>query len=361
MRRARVFYVPNESGDGRQFGVRRALADLQRNGLIGEVQVLSLLWRIRNGGNAEEQRQELIRSVREFQPDIVLMQHLGGTGLATRHFDAIRADCDFQLIYHEGDAYSRVRRPLPLEARAASRSADIVFSIGMGNLARDFRAAGARDVRWVPSVYDPGRFGLEEPQAVERPFDVVMVANRKTPRFLGLPGWRDRIRFADLLEDRFGDRFTIYGHGWSGPHARGPIAYSEQHRAVQSAWVSANWDNFANLPNFFSDRLPTSLATGTVHATTWHPGFEELFGDETRSFLLYDRSPRVLVDRIEHYLDTSGTAERIAAARKSRQYAAQHLRQDDQVVRMLNAVGAGIAPEAASRAWDVYAAGLAET
>lgn len=358
MTAARVFYVPNEAGKGRQFGVRRALSDLQRAGLISEVEVLSLLWRIRNGGDPEEHRQSLIRKVWDFRPDIVLMQHLGGTGLSNRHFDAIRATGDFRLIYHEGDPYTRLLHPLPREARLAGRRADVVYTVGTGVFARNFVSSGARDVRWESHVYDPGRFGLTEVPTNERPFDVVMIANRNIPRLRGLPDWRDRIRFVERLQERFGDRFAIFGRGWTGPSAQGPIPYSEQDRAIHSAWVSANWDHFASEPDYFSDRLPTSLATGTIHATTWHPGFDRLFGDETCGFLLTDRSFDGLVDRIEHYLRTSSSAERIASSEQSRTYAARHFRQDDQLVRMLNAGGADIAPEAANAAWDLRADGI---
>lgn len=355
---ARIFYVPNEGGDARQFGIRRALTDLQQAGLVSAVEVLSLLWRIRNGGDPEEHRKSLIRSVRDFQPDIVLMQHLGGTGLTNRHFAALRATGDFQLIYHEADPYTRMLHPLPREACRAGRWADVVFTVGTGVFARNFRTSGARDIRYECSIYDPGRFGLAEPPAIERPFDVVMIANRNTPRLRGLPNWRDRIRFVDHLQDCFGARFAIYGRGWNSPSSQGPIPYSEQDRAIHSGWVAANWDHFASEPNYFSDRLPTSLATGTVHATTWHPGFDEFFGDETHDFLLTDRSLDGLIDRIEHYLDASSPAERIASARRSQSYAAQHFRQDDQLVRILNAAGGGIAPEAASAAWDLRTEGL---
>lgn len=359
MNPARIFYVPNESGNGRQFGVRRALADLQRTGLVGEVEALSLLWRIRDGGDAEEHRQSLIRAVGEFQPDIVLMQHLGGTGLTSRHFATLRATGEFRFIYHEADPYTRILHPLPREARLAGRWADVVFTVGTGVFARNFDAVGAADVRWESSIYDPGRFGLAEASASERPFDVVMIANRNTPRLRGLPNWRDRIRFVERLQERFGTRFAIYGRGWHGPSAQGPIPYSEQNQAIHSGWVSANWDHFASEPDYFSDRLPTSLATGTIHATTWHPGFDKLFGDETRGFLLTDRSLERLIDGIEYYLDTSSPTERITSAQQAQTYAARHFRQDDQLVRMLNAGGADIAPEAANAAWDLRTDGIA--
>lgn len=350
----RILYVPNESGDFRQLGFRRPLANLVGAGLIAEADVFSLQWRIRNGGDAEQHRQDLIERIRSFQPNFVLMQHLGSTGLTEKHFRAMRAAANFEFVYHEADPYSRFLHPLPKSAQAAGRVADVTFTVGSGVFAENFRRAGSADVRWASHVFEPDRYEFV-PVSVEpfREHDVVVVANRNSPRFRGHPNWRDRIKFVSMLQDRFGDRLAIYGRGWTGVGAMGPVDFSKQNDAIRSAWVSANWDHYAEEPNYFSNRLPISLASGSIHATTWHRGYDSMFPDSTRAFLMHNKSRRGLLDEIEHFLSTTSPAQRIDAGIRAQQVAYKDFRQDDQLVKFLNFRQVRVDPSAASHAWDL--------
>lgn len=353
MDRLRILYVPNESGSSRQVGFRRTFANLTEAGLIEDVSIFSLQLRISNGGDPERHRQDLIARVRDFRPNIVLMQHLGATGLRLDHFLAMRQTCQFELIYHEADPYSRYLHPLTHEARAAGRAADVVFTVGSGVFADNFRRNGARDVRWAPHVFEPDRaryVGVSDES--KRKFDIVVVANRNIPRFRGLPNWKDRIQFIAKLQERFGDRLALYGRGWSGPGAMGPVDSALQHDAIRSAWISANWDHFATEPCYFSDRLPISLAAGSIHATTHHAGYDELFPPSTNEFLIFGKSQEGLVDSIERVLTETTPAERVEAGRKAQSFSQSLYRQDDQIVKFLNYKNTRVDPIKASAAWD---------
>lgn len=349
----RLLYVPNEAGVFRQVGFRRPLANLVDAGLIQEAEVFSLQWRILNGGDPEEHRCELIKRVRSFQPNIILMQHVGVTGLTDKHFSAMRASCDFKLIYHEGDPYSRFKHPLPRAAKAAGRSANVVFTVGAGNFAANFVRSGASDVRWASHVFEPERFMFKDvTENIDKSHDVVIVANRNRPRFRGLPNWKDRIAFVEHLQERFGDRLAIYGKGWAGVGAMGPVDFSLQDKAIRSAWISANWDHYAKEACYFSNRLPISLAAGSIHATTRHVGYEGIFPGEASEFLLLGDTPSELGESIEKKLANTSVSERLELGRRAQEYAYKHFRQDDQIVSFLNFDGVLINPEAASYVWD---------
>lgn len=357
----RVLYVPNEAGSFRQLGFRSPLANLTATGQISETSVFSLQCRILNGGDPEQHRQDLIERVRQFQPNLVLMQHLKLTGLRDRHFRQMRQVGTFELIYHEADPYSRFKHPLPLAAAAAGRSADVVFTVGTGTFRKNFLRAGATDVRWSPHVFEAERYGLDAiSQEVRRPYDVVIVANRNSPRFRGHPNWRDRIKFVKLMQQRFGERLALYGRGWEGPGAKGPIDFSSQNTAIRSAWVSANWDHYASEPSYFSNRLPISLASGSIHATTKHPEYDKIFLSDTDDFLIMRESMSDLVDAIENYLSTTSPQERITAGIKAQKYAHSNYRQDDQVVDMLNAKSQWVDPVRARAERDLSISPLEE-
>lgn len=356
----RILYVPNESGDFRQLGFRRPLANLVDNGLVESTSVFSLQWRIRNGGDPEQHRQDLIARVREFQPNFVLMQHLGKTGLTDSHFAAMRAASTFEFVYHEADPYSRFLHPLPRTARAAGRSANVTFTVGSGVFSDNFRRYGAKDVRWASHVFESERYRrIAVSTETNRPHDIVVVANRNQPRFRGHPNWRDRIAFVTHLQERFGDRLAIYGNGWTGVGAMGPVDPSSQDTAIRSAWISANWDHYASEPNYFSNRLPISLAAGSIHATTYHPGYSSLFPEETREFLVFGETRRSLGDAIERILTETSADERIAASINAQEFAHKYYRQDNQMVSFLNYRGIRVDPLEAARIWDIDAPPLA--
>ncbi|MFD1720169.1 glycosyltransferase family protein [Amnibacterium endophyticum] len=353
----RILYVPNETGDARQFGYRRAFADLLSAGMLDEVRVFSLEHRIHAGGDAAAHRADLLAAAREFAPDLLFMQHLGRTGLTDGDFEQLTSG-GTPLLYHEADPYTRRVHPLPAAARAAGRAADVVFTVGAGTFTTNFLRSGARRVEWTPSAFDPNRIDLGEGQR-ERAMDVVIIANRGRARIRPLPNAADRVRFIEAVQDRLGDRLALHGRGWSGPSARGPVPYSEQTTVLRSAWMSANWDHFAAEPCYFSDRLAIALASGSVFATTLHPGYSAVFPpDLTRRFLITSSQPQDLLQRIEQWLATTTVDQRLDAELAAREFAWSHLRQDDTLVTMLNAVGVGIDPRAASEAWDIRRAPL---
>lgn len=355
----RLLYVPNESGDFRQLGFRRPMANLLEADMLEQVSVFSLQWRIRNGGDAEQHRQDLIKRVRDFRPNVVLMQHVGKTGLTEKHFLAMRAAADFELIYHEADPYSRFLHPLPRPARAAGRFADVTFTVGSGVFSGNFRRSGAKDVRWASHVFEPERYRrIPVSRETPRPYDVVIVANRNSPRFRGHPNWRDRIAFVSDLQQRFGERIAIYGRGWTGPGAMGPVDPSSQDDAIRSAWVSANWDHYASEPHYFSNRLPISLAAGSIHATTYHRGYEDLFAGRIGDFLFVERDRSALADAIEGVLARTNAEQRLAAIDRAQEFAYKYYRQDNQFVSFLNYRGTRVDPSAAVRAWNLDAPGI---
>jgi hypothetical protein len=356
MKKLRVFYVPNEGLANSQRGIRRAFRDLLSASLIEEVEIFSLQRRIQTDGDPETHRQDLISRIISFQPDIVLMQHLGSTGLADAHFKKMRSGAEFQLIYHEGDPYSKFLHPLPTEARSAGRAADVVFTVGSGQFRNNFVRYGATDVRWASSAFDPGRNDSRNSSlSLEREFDVVVVANRNRPRLRGLPNWRDRIDFVHQLQKTFGDRLAVYGRGWTGPSAKGPIDYSRQYEAISKGWISANWDHFAIEPSYFSDRLPISLAVGSIHATTFHEGYSEIFGQGTKEFFIARPTVPQLITSIQSYLNETSTDQRLAAIRAASDFSQRHFRQDDQLVMMLNFAAANIDVNASSSSWNLSA------
>jgi hypothetical protein len=317
--------------------------------------------RIALGGDPEDEAQALIQRVKDFKPTHIFIQRPENTRLKQRHLSSMRRNSDFKLIYHEADPYLGPLHPLPFASRAVAKFSDVVFTVGSGAFIRNFTRLGVRDARYVPWCFEQDRVGdFEEVARDKKTHDVVVIAHRNNPRWRGLPNWRDRIRFVELLQERFGEKLAIYGRNWTGVGAKGPADFNTQSETIKTGWITANWDHFAKEPKYFSDRLPISLASGSVHATTMHPGYDSLFPESTRNFLLLGTSPENLVDLISAKLQHSSKEELLGVAADARIFAEENFRLDRKIVEMLNFERLEISPSQAENCWNVKTDSLME-
>ncbi len=341
-RRPRILYLPNEPGSAVQRGPRWTLGRLLDAGLVEDVRIVSLLHRVRVGDGPAE-RARVLQIVQDFKPTLVLLDKPAGSGLRSEHIRAWRSASDFVFIVSDMDAYHWWSKPLSRDAKALAPHADLVFVPGSGLLFRNYRRSGASDVRWHPHTYDPNTFGGLEITGDTVTRDVVMIGNlvaSRLGRLRSMPGAVDRGHLAAGLEQEFGKQFGLFGAGWGESIGLGPIPHEEQEKAIRSAWVTANWDHFPAEPDYFSDRLPISLASGSVHFTTWHPGYDERFGE--LPFIRLVRRWSEMPAAIRSYLEATSPHDRIEHARQARAFANTNLRQDVWMVEMLNAGGAEI-------------------
>ena len=332
----RLLYVPNEISEGDQYGPRACFQNLYERGRLSAYRAISVLPEVHRHGT-DHAWARLLEAVTETRPTLLLFQHLAGSGLRSRHFAVLRrAVPDAIVAYHEADAYGVVRKRLPVEAVVAGRHADVTFVSGTGSLMRNFRYVGARRVRYSAQAYDPTRFGRRSATESSRTIGVVMIANNtsKGP-FRGLPGARGRARLVELAARTFGDDFVVYGRGWQVRQAAGELRYDDQEIGYQRARVAINWDHFPREPGYYSDRLPTCMASATPQVTTWHPLLEhQIPADTGVSFARYPEqvievAARLLARPSEELGELGASARRFAAA---------HLRQDLQYESMLDSM-----------------------
>lgn len=285
MKSLRFFYLPNERTEGDQIGPRKAFRVLSESGVFSAYQAYSYLVERQRASTQEEALRSLFAAAEAFQPDVIFWQHLN------RHYPV---DAAFfrrlksiasrpKFVWHDPDPYGRFIKPIDHVMKAALSEADMAVVKGLGYFARGVRNAGAKRVLFSPESYDDERFGRPWEPPRTRPLDAVMIANltclKRIP-WLHLPGGRSRKRLAQRFFDAYGERFAVYGsgQGWKGkPYCKGPIGFDAQESAVRSAWISINWSQFDEIPFYFSDRLPISLATGVPHITNFQTGFDHFF------------------------------------------------------------------------------------
>lgn len=180
------------------------------------------------------------------------------------------------------------------------RSCEQVYVPSGGRMIRSLRAVGVKCVRYAPSCASGTRFPHTWKAEDAHEYDIVVVGNRVSSRvpFKTMPGARRRRVLVNALTRRYGRRVAVFGNGWTGPNAMGPVPFDEQSRVYGSSLLSVGVDNlFDQL--LFSNRLPVALACGVPLLYHRNPGFDKVFPpDFSDVFFDDDREVYGLVDRL---------------------------------------------------------------
>lgn len=351
----RIVLFVNDHESKEQTGYKRPFQDLKNAGLISEFVSLSPGLRLDQGASRADVEKETLDAFISLKPDVVFVMHPHNMAFTSELVAKMRFICLFKLILWEGDGFSLLRKQPSKSDLVVARNADVIYTVGKGSFRKNFLLYGARDVRWVPHCFEPDRIpSIDKVNLSVGNFkhDVVAILNKSLHTIRPAQSWKERRNFVELCQKSFGDRLAIYGAGWDGTGVKGAISFDDQYVAVSEARVTANWDHYATQPWYFSDRLPISLAAGSVHATTFHPGYDQIFGPSTSEFLLLESSPRQLINRIEEFL-LHTSDERIMELRmRARTFAYKNFRQDDWIVRMLNFDKVNVPLEAARKSWS---------
>lgn len=269
----------NESVPGAHVDVHRALERLRAAGAIGRsVVVPHVAVRGERGDAAAEAA--VVSAAEEIGADAVLWSHTGDWRVRIGTVDALRAR-NVAMGYLDGDWYDAWHKPFPVASRALACTCDVAFVPGAGWHSRKLSAGGCARVEYVPLTTDERFMGGEHSATPE--FDVVLVGNRVRSRMplKTMPGARWREEIVDALSRRYGSRFTVFGNGWSGPNAGGPIPFEQQRDVYSSASVVVGVNNL-RASYYFSNRLPIAMSCGAKTVHNWEPGLDVVFPDEVR-------------------------------------------------------------------------------
>lgn len=273
--------VPYERTPGDEGCCRTGLAAAVASGLLDTVAYSACQPHFLGGGDAEGAKRVLLDDLRRHRPGVVLWQTPKQFPIDAGLIAAMRASHRFCLVYQDNDVWDRWAKRPTRAMRVLARHADAVVLTALGPLRLLFERLGARQVLHAPHSFDDARFTVAPPAPAEeaRTFDAVMIGNlvRRRWPLPQLPGMRERLRLATLLREALGGRLAIHGRGWDPAHgSSGPLPYERQTEANRSAWLSVNWDHYADYPSYYSDRLPIALASGSVHVCSYHPGYETM-------------------------------------------------------------------------------------
>ncbi|GAB4470766.1 MAG: hypothetical protein OHK0057_13730 [Thermoflexibacter sp.] len=329
----KLLYLPNESAlDNKrmQIGARKAFQKLLEKGELSELEIFSYIFETKQHG-LEASKGKIIQLVEQFQPNIIFWQHVEHFDITEDFIGKIKNTASKpKLVYHEADPYTRHIKKINGNMKIMFRNSDAVFMVGIGIFAELAREAGAKRVYFSPHNFDNIRSGTDWTPTLQRENDLVMIANamgyvRIPGRYF--PGSQHRKELGKKLSKLFRKRFALYGKGWQGLEAsRGQLPFDQQENAIRSAWVSINWDHFDEVPFYFSNRLPISLAAGVPHITSWHPGYDIIF-KECKGGLYTAKTVDEAVE-IAQYLLSQPKEFLIEEGQKGKDFVFKHLEAD---------------------------------
>jgi hypothetical protein len=330
MRTLRFFYVPNEMVEGDQVGPRKAFGQLHAEGVFSAYMAYSYLVERTRAASQAQALERLYAAVDAFQPDVIYFQHLNGSypvdSAYIRRLKSVASRPRF--VWHDPDPYGRFIKPIDPVMKAVLAETDLAVVKGLGYFSAAVRRAGAQRILFAPESFDDERFARGGAPSATRPLDAVMIANltclKRIP-WLFMPGGRSRKTTARLLHRAYGERFAVFGggQGWRGEaYCRGSIAFERQEEFIRSAWISVNWSQFDEIPFYFSDRLPISLAAGVPHVTNHQRGFEHVLGQAQGVYFVH--SPAEALDAAD-YLLSLPREQLIEIGEQGRAYARERL------------------------------------
>jgi hypothetical protein len=300
----RVLYLPNEGdfqeGNG-QVGGRAAFREMAQDGTIKELSIYSFLADFRVDRKKARSHQNLVDTVRAFQPDIIFWQHPEDFPVDMDLLRAVRACGSSPLIaYHEADPFDRLYKPLHHAAKTLYADSDVFFTVALGMARRDFNKVRVHPNFYYSShCFDRERFGAPpDPSLVGTKYDAVMFGNIGTRfRVIRQPHSMQRVRLARGLSKLLGDRFATFGRNWpSGTNCQGPFPYGKQTEMIQVSRMSTIWELYPDHTFYYSDRLPIALAAGVPFITNGRSGYNSLLADAPGVFI---------IDSIEGALDAA--------------------------------------------------------
>jgi hypothetical protein len=264
------------------------LDKLASQDLLESYNVYPFIARFEDGCSNREIAREIVAISESCQPTGILWCHTGNLALCNDHLNSIKSlSSKPSMGFWDGDIYHKFYKPLPKQSVHIAKKCDVSFLPGYSAMIQDLITKGCKDIRYVPLSTDEERFGRKRELGII--YDVVMVGNyiRSSVPFKTFPGSRYRKKIADCFYDKLGERFAVFGRGWKGKYAKGPVSYEKQSEIYHLSRLSIGVNNLHS-DYYYSDRLPISLSSGVIMVHNYEKGIDKIFEDIGYTYFFKD-------------------------------------------------------------------------
>ena len=317
----KLLYALNEARPGTHQDIHRAAAHLRQAGDLEECEIYPFEFALANGQGAAEVADQILETARRFEPTVILWSHTPNLPVPAAAISSLRQLSSRPVLgYADGDVYDTCK-PVPQCVFELASRCDASFWSGYFRQLEALRRKGHDAMHYAPCHSDADTFGRTRTAPPD--FDVVMIGNRIRSRipWRTWPGAVMRSRLAALFQRKLGRRFAVFGNGWTGPCAHGPVPFLEQGLTAHRGRITLGCNNIF-CDYYFSNRLPIALTSGVFMVHNHQKELPRICGGMTCP--IFFSSPgeaweivRWLLSRPQEELD--------AQAAQARAYALDHL------------------------------------
>lgn len=308
--------------EGWQTGIEDGFASLQSKGEISELKQFYFEAFAKQKSSAECLLKIKQLAV-EFLPELIVFFHIGNFPITADLIIGLKnLPSKPYIVYDEGDMYGGFAKPPMRPMKVLMKYADAVSIRGLGEWAL-YVGSLNNNIIYTPHHNDIARFDQGLALKEVRENEVILIGNRQKSRLWGnircMPGVRGRERFARSMAGHFGDRFKLYGNGWSSfPCNCGPVGFQDQMDYYKNTWITVAYEHYPDIPYYFSNRLPAALMAGSLYVCHYHQGYEKIFDEG--DFIFFFKSNDEAVD-IVNYILSLKKEDLMARSRRAIQFA----------------------------------------
>lgn len=268
----KILYLPLNYSGNIQEGMYRAFNNIPNVNL----RIFDFYNLFEKSGSVNTVRQEFINIVRDFQPDLVHMQLqmtniFDNNSLIRAKSTVVGKKCIF--TNWSGD----VRNTASKEMVSISESMDVSLISSVGQLEM-YKQAGCKNIRYWQIGYDPELFFPQYKK--EFTHDLCFAGNYYAANSFADAGLRTK--FILELKKKMGNRFAIYGRGYSNNmQVTKSLVGSEVNSVYNTTRCIFSMSNYNDVSSYFSDRLLTCMASGRPVISYRFPNYQNYFSDNS--------------------------------------------------------------------------------
>ena len=184
----------------------------------------------------------------------------------------------------------------PASFKQCASVSDLVFSTQMGPASEAIQSWGAKYVILLPNSMCQVRFFST---AIDLPshqfdFDVSFIGSRNTGRLpISRNFWlgRERSELVRRLDQRYGKRLGLFGHGWNGlPSWQGPTAFKDIQNTFRRGRVCVDANPYSQYDYYSSNRPFFAIASGVPTVMLSVPRLDTILKPDWHCYYAHDVS-----------------------------------------------------------------------
>jgi spore maturation protein CgeB len=214
-------------------------------------------------------REKLIDLAKSYKPDLLHLQIQHTTIIDALTISSIKEFLPKLIVTNwTGD----VRNSVPITYKRIAKVSDYNFISSTGQIP-EFESEIGSEVKYWQIGYNPK---LYKPINKNFKYDCVFVGNMSVKE--NYPGTNERLECCNILRNKYGSRFGLFGNGWpTNLRSRGSANQRELSNIYSESICSISINHYNKIDHYFSDRLLMCMASGRPTVSLHFPKYESYF------------------------------------------------------------------------------------